>query len=121
MGEQHNEPFQLSFNRPLRVDFQGSQVTSGGLIPVRELEKRLGMSALIAQHLTETRRGRNSPFPQRIDHWSLTSVQQRLVKTGGRVVKHARYYWRWLAEGYLTRRLCGAMAQRIAALAVPAG
>ena len=34
----------------------------------------------------------------RIDAWSLTSVQQRLVKTGGRLVKHARYYWFLLAE-----------------------
>ena len=33
-------------------------------------------------------------LPERIDHWSLTSLQQRLVKTGGRLVKHARYYWR---------------------------
>jgi hypothetical protein len=31
------------------------------------------------------------------------------------------YYWLLLAEGYLTRRLFGAMAQRIAALPVPAG
>jgi hypothetical protein len=60
-------------------------------------------------------------LPKRIDHWSLTSVQQRLVKTGGRVVKHARYYWLLLAEGHLTRRLFGAMAQRIAALPAPAG
>ena len=29
-------------------------------------------------------------LPTRIDRWSLTSVQQRLVKTGGRLVKHAR-------------------------------
>ena len=60
-------------------------------------------------------------LPKRIDHWSLTSVQQRLVKTGGRVVKHARYYWLLLAEGHLTRHLFGAMARRIAALPVPAG
>ena len=33
--------------------------------------------------------------------------QQRLVKTGGRLVKHARYYWLMLAEGHLTRRLFG--------------
>ena len=32
-------------------------------------------------------------LPKRIDTWSLTSLQQRLVKTGGRLVKHARYYW----------------------------
>jgi hypothetical protein len=31
-------------------------------------------------------------LPKRVDHWSLTSLQQRLVKTGGRLVKHARYY-----------------------------
>jgi hypothetical protein len=30
-------------------------------------------------------------LPTRIDTWSLTSLQQRLVKTGGRLVKHARY------------------------------
>ena len=41
----------------------------------------------------------------RIDSWSLTSLQQRLVKTGGRLVKHARYYWLLLAESHLTRRL----------------
>ena len=29
-------------------------------------------------------------LPKRIDSWSLTSLQQRLVKTGGRLVKHAR-------------------------------
>jgi hypothetical protein len=31
-------------------------------------------------------------------------AQQRLVRTGGRLVKHARYYWLLLAEGHLTRR-----------------
>ena len=60
-------------------------------------------------------------LPKRIDHWSLTSLQQRLVKTGGRLVKHARYYWLLLAEGHLTRRVFGAMLRRIWALPVPAG
>ncbi len=27
-----------------------------------------------------------------VANWLLTSLQQRLVKTGGRLVKHARYY-----------------------------
>ena len=53
--------------------------------------------------------------------WSLTSLQQRLVKTGGRLVKHARYYWLLLAESHLTRRLFGSMLQRIWALPVPTG
>ena len=53
MGEAQNQPFQLSFNPALKVEFQGSRVTSdGGLILVRELDQRLGFSDLIAQHLT---------------------------------------------------------------------
>ena len=59
-------------------------------------------------------------LPKRIENWSLTSLQQRLVKTGGRLVKHARYYWLLLAESRLTRRLFGSMLRRIAALPVPA-
>jgi Transposase DDE domain group 1 len=60
-------------------------------------------------------------LPKRIDHWSLTSLQQRLVKTGGRLIKHARYYWLLLAESHLTRQLFGGMLRRIAALPSPAG
>ena len=60
-------------------------------------------------------------LPPRIKRWSLTSLQQRLVKTGGWLVKHARYYWLLLAEGHLTRRLFGDMLRRIWALPVPGG
>jgi Transposase DDE domain group 1 len=64
MGERQNGPFQLSFNSSLKVDFQGSRVTSdGGLILVRELDERLGFGDLIAQHLTDSRRGRNTQLP----------------------------------------------------------
>jgi len=63
MGEQQNQPFQLSFNASLKVDFQGSRVTSdGGLVLVRELDERLGLSELIEQHLTDSR-GKNTQLP----------------------------------------------------------
>ena len=56
MGETQKQPFQLSFNPSLKVDFQGSRVTfDGGLILVRELDERLGFSELIEQHLTDSR------------------------------------------------------------------
>ena len=43
MGESQNQPFQLSLKSSLKVDFQGSRVTSdGGLILVRELDERSG-------------------------------------------------------------------------------
>jgi hypothetical protein len=95
MGEKQNQPFQLSFDSSLKVDFQGSRVTSdGGLILVRELDGHLA---------------------------SLTRLQQRLLGTSGWWVKHARYYWLLLEERHLTRRLFGAMPCSIAALSSPAG
>ena len=63
MGEQQNQPFQLSFHPSLKVDFQGSRVTSdGGLLLVRELDKRLGLSELITEHLTDSR-AKNTQLP----------------------------------------------------------
>ncbi len=59
-------------------------------------------------------------LPRRVENWSLSSLQQRLVKTGGRLLKHARYYWLLLAESHLTRRLFGAMLRHIESLPLPA-
>ncbi len=84
----------------------------------RSNEVRLWLS-IIAYNLGNL--WRRLVLPQRIGNWSLTSLQQRLVKTGGRLVKHARCYWLLLAESHLTRRLFGAMVRRIAALSLPAG
>ncbi len=64
MGETQKQPFQLSFNSSLMVDFQGARVTSdGGLILVRELDVRLGLSELMERHLTDSRRGKNTQLP----------------------------------------------------------
>jgi predicted ribosome quality control (RQC) complex YloA/Tae2 family protein len=64
MGEREKQPFQLSFNASLKTDFQGSRVTSdGGLILGRELDERLGFGELIAQHLTDSRKGKNTQLP----------------------------------------------------------
>ena len=63
MGERQAQPFQLSFNGRLKVDFQGSRVTSdGGLLLVRELDERLGFGALIERHLADAR-GKNTQLP----------------------------------------------------------
>jgi hypothetical protein len=64
MGEIQNQPFQLSFNHSLKVDFQGSRVTSdGGLILARELDECLEFGELIERHLTDPHRGKNTQFP----------------------------------------------------------
>jgi hypothetical protein len=84
----------------------------------RSNQVRLGLSVL-AYNLGNL--WRRLALPKRIENWSLTSLQQRLVKTGGRLVKHARYYWLLLAESHLTKRLFGSMLRRIAGLSLPAG
>jgi len=81
-------------------------------------EVRLWLS-LIAYNLGNL--CRRLALPTRVDSWSLTSLQQRLVKTGGQLIKHVRYYWLLPAEGYLTRRLFVGMLRKIAALPSRAG
>jgi hypothetical protein len=64
---------------------------------------------------------RRLALPRQIENWSLKSLQQRLAKTGGQLVKHARYDCLLLAKSHLTRRLFGSMLRRIWALTVPTG
>ena len=76
------------------------------------------MNCVIAYNLGNL--WRRLALPKAIGNWSLTSLQQGVVKTGGRLIKHARYYWLHLAERHLTRRLFGDMLRRIVTLPVPA-
>jgi hypothetical protein len=64
---------------------------------------------------------RRLTLPKMIGNWSLTSLQQRLVKIGRRLMKHARYYWLLLSDGHLTRRLFGSILRMIAVLPLPDG
>src|SRR5713226_9031723 len=64
VGETQKRPFQLSFNGALKVNFQGSRVTSdSGLVLVRELDERLGLSELMDRHMNDSRRGKNIQLP----------------------------------------------------------
>jgi hypothetical protein len=60
-------------------------------------------------------------LPPAIQSWSLTSLQQRLFKTGGRLIRHARYFVLQLAsatgERYLTPTLFRPILGRIERLA----
>ena len=44
-------------------------------------------------------------MPEKVDDWPLSRLQQHLVKTGGRMIKHARYGCRcqWDEAETLTR------------------
>jgi hypothetical protein len=97
---------------------QAVKVTRLSCHRFRSNEVRLWLS-LIAYNLGNL--WRRLVLPKKIENWSLTSLQQRLAKTGGRLIKRARYYWLMLAESHLTRRLFGSMVGRIDALAAPTG
>jgi len=60
---------------------------------------------------------RRLTLPLAIQNWSLTSLQQRLFKTGGRLIRHARYFTLQLAESYLTGPLFRQIVARIERLA----
>src|SRR5256885_4044102 len=64
VGDATSGPVRLSFNPQLRVEFRGATVTSdAGLLLPRELDERLGLSALIKRHLSDPRTGSNRQFP----------------------------------------------------------
>jgi hypothetical protein len=56
-----------------------------------------------------------------IETWSFASLRQRIVKTGGQLVKHVRNYWILLTESYLPQRLFGSTLRRMEGLPVPCG
>ena len=86
--------------------------------PLPANEVRLQLSVLICNLGNLWRR---LVLPRRIGSWSLTSLQQRVVKTGGRLVKHSRVLLAHARESHPTQRLFGSMLQRIWALPIPTG
>ena len=54
-------------------------------------------------------------------HWSLTSLQTRLIKTGGRLVLHARRLVFQLAEVLVTREMLTGILERISRLRLAPG
>jgi len=58
-------------------------------------------------------------LPGEIEHWSLTTVREKLIKTGAKVVRHAKYVTFQLTEVAVPGRLFAAILDRIARLAMP--
>lgn len=60
---------------------------------------------------------RRLALPGKIKHWSLTTLREKLIKTGARMVRHARYVTFQMAEVAVPHALYRAMLRRIAAFA----
>jgi len=60
-------------------------------------------------------------LPNSVKHWSLTTLREKLVKIGAKVVTHARYVVFQMAEVAVPRRLFAAILERIQRLRWPEG
>jgi len=56
---------------------------------------------------------RTLALPEGIKHWSLRSIQLKLIKIGGRLIKHARYYCILLAETVINAKLFSGLLTNI--------
>jgi hypothetical protein len=63
---------------------------------------------------------RRLTLPPRVKHWTLTTLRDKLIKIGAKVVRHAKYVTFQLAEVAVPRKLFAAILERIQRLrAVP--
>jgi hypothetical protein len=83
----------------------------------RNNEVRLQLHAL-AYNLANFMR--TLALPKEVEHWSLTSLREKLVKIGAKVVSHGRYVTFQMAEVAVPRDLFRKILQRIDELRPPA-
>ncbi|HZY98805.1 MAG TPA: transposase [Candidatus Baltobacteraceae bacterium] len=62
---------------------------------------------------------RTLAIPEAIAEWSLTTLREKLIKIGAKVVSHGRYVAFHMAEVAIPRKLFAAIVERIAALRSP--
>jgi Transposase DDE domain group 1 len=56
---------------------------------------------------------RTLALPDEVEHWSLTTLREKLVKIGARIVRHGRYVVFQLAEVAVPRALVAEILRRI--------
>jgi len=62
---------------------------------------------------------RRLALPRSVKHWSLTTLREKLIKIGAKVVHHARYVVFQMAEVAVPKRLFQAILERIRRLRLP--
>ena len=62
---------------------------------------------------------RRLALPRKVEHWSLTTLREKLVKIGAKVVSHSTYVIFQMAEVAVPKDLFGAILERIGRLWLP--
>ena len=63
---------------------------------------------------------RRLALPEAVEHWTMRTLREKLVKIGAKVVAHARYLIFQIAEVAIPRKLFAAILERIQRLRRPA-
>jgi hypothetical protein len=56
-------------------------------------------------------------LPRPMKHWTMTTLREKLIKIGAKVIRHARYVISQMAEVAVPRKLFAADLERIGRLA----
>ncbi len=56
---------------------------------------------------------RTLALPETVEHWSLTTLREKLIKIGAKIVRHGRYVTFQLAEVAIPRTLFAGILRRI--------
>ena len=135
-GESKDEALKLDFDRRVMLQFRGSVVTSdAGLLAYRELDDALGLSTMAGETLADARTGKNErhalvgllprlnlnplTWTSPCEDWSLTSLKEKLIKIGAKVVSHGRYVTFQMAEVAVPRQMFADILSLIARLRSP--
>ena len=62
---------------------------------------------------------RRLALPRSVKHWSLTTLREKLIKIGAKVVRHSKYVTFQMAEVAVPRDLFAAILERIQRFGVP--
>jgi hypothetical protein len=63
---------------------------------------------------------RQAVLPRAVRHWTLTTLREKLIKIGAKVVRHARQVIFQMAEVAVSRQLFRAILEGIGRLRLPA-
>ena len=122
MGESTLPVLRVDFDRRLKPESHGGDISfDGGLLPYRGLDDTLGLIGLGTPILPQfpQQRGpapapcarlqsrllRTLALPEAVEHGSLTTLRNKLIKIGAKVERHGRYVTFQLAEVAISRAL----------------